>query len=452
MTLPHRSSLLVLWALFGGLPTAAHGQDAPYGYWEGELTLRRDVWPLRLDIMQQAESAAATIDLPELGMAWHPVPVSVSRDAVTLDLPFGLGSISATVDSASLGGRRITVSGDTLRLWAVRREPFSMVRQDVTFSNGPATLHGVFVMPPGRGPFPAVVLVHGSAAQGRHSWAYRSAADFFVRRGFAVLYYDKRGVGASKGPWMTTSFADIADLAADLRVAVTWLQRRPEVDRRRVGVYGGSQALWVSARAAAGGDVGFMIMRGAPAVTPEEQELQRVRHTLEHAGTADSVVQAALEHTRLYFSVVKTGDGWDELVRSVARVRAEPWGEELLQADTRDDLYWWRQNHAFDPVPDLGRLRIPVLLLYGEHDTVVPPSENAPRLAGSLDATLVTVLVFPRANHALEVPAGSDAEGRWRFPRKAPGVFEAIHAWLLGNVLAQHRGFIYEPQSAVGFQ
>jgi uncharacterized protein len=242
-------------------------------------------------------------------------------------------------------------------------------------------------------------------------------------------------VGASTGPWMTTSFADIVDLSDDLRAAVEWLQQQPEIDAASVGVYGGSQALWVSARAAARSDLSFMIMRGAPAVTPEEQELQRVRSTLQQAGAADSIVQAALDHTRLYFSVVKTGEGWDALVRSVANVRSHEWGEELLQADTQDDLYWWRRNYSFDPAPDLRQLRIPILLIYGENDSVVPPAGNAPHLKRLAAASPVTVLVFPRGNHALEVPAGMDGEGRWRFPRKASGFFDAIDAWLRGTVL-----------------
>jgi uncharacterized protein len=425
------------WLLAGVVPV--DGQGSGVGHWEGDLVFRGDVWAIRLDVSEQADTVRATIDLPELGMAWQPLPARMTGDTLVLDLPFGLGLLPAAVDSTALRGWRVTSSGDTLRLSLARREPVPMVREEVTFPNGPATLHGVLVRPHGPGRFPAVVLVHGSAAQGRDSWGYRSAADFFVRRGVAALYYDKRGVGASIGPWMTTSFADLSDLAADLQAAVAWLQRRPDIDARRVGAYGGSQALWVSARAAVTGDLSFLVMRGAPAVTPEEQELQRVRYTLEHAGMTDSVVRAAVDHTRLYFSVVRTGEGWDALARSVARVRGEDWGEELLQADTPDDLYWWRQNHAFDPAPDLRRLTIPVLLLYGEDDTVVPPAENAAILAALLQAAPTAVLVFPRANHALEVPAGPDPEDRWRFPRKAPGMFEAIDAWLRGHGLIAAR-------------
>lgn len=408
-------------------------QTVAAGHWEGEITLRGDAWPIRLDVATLADSARVTIDLPELAMAWREIPARARGETLTVDLPFGLGGITTVAGSNALRGFRTTASGDTLRLSVRRGVPFPMVREEVTFSNELAILHGTLVRPSGKGPFPAVVLVHGSAAQGRHSWAYRSPADFFVRRGFAVLYYDKRGVGASTGPWMETSFPNLADLADDLRAAVRWLRQRPDIDGRRVGAFGGSQGLWVSA--AAGDALSFMIMRGAPAVTPEEQELQRVRHTLMRAGEPDSVVHRALEHTRLYFAVVRSGRGWDALAQSVARIREEPWGKELLQADVPDDLYWWRHNLTFDAAPHLRALRIPILLIYGEDDTVVPPTENAAHLAALLRESSASVLVFPRADHSLEVSAGMDPEGRWRFPRKAPGMFEAIDAWLRGNVL-----------------
>ena len=113
-------------------------------------------------------------------------------------------------------------------------------------------------------------------------------------------------------------------------------------------------------------------------------------------------------------------------------MRDHPWIDDLLLAETPDDLYWWQQNADVDPAPDLGRLRLPVLLFYGADDTVVPPADNAARLVDLLHGARPSLLVFPRGNHRGEVPAGPDVSGRWRLPRMAPGMEEAIGAWLLG--------------------
>ena len=53
---------------------------------------------------------------------------------------------------------------------------------------------------------------------------------------------------------------------ADLRAALDWLSRRPEVDPARVGVHGGSQALWTLAIATQrGARPAFAVLSGAPA-------------------------------------------------------------------------------------------------------------------------------------------------------------------------------------------
>lgn len=431
---PWTACLVLLAGCGGAGALAAPAAPSPLGHWEGELRFRGDVWPLRVHLSRQGDSVAAALDLPELGMAWQPTPARLRGDSLSLEVPFGLGTLTGVPRGDSLHAHRVTSSGDTLRLAAARGPAFPMVREEVRFRNGPATLAGVLVKPAGGGPHPAVVLVHGSAAQGRGSWGYRSTADFLVRNGYAALYYDKRGVGESTGDWMRTSFPDVGDLADDLVAAVRFLEARPDVDASRTGIFGGSQALWVGALAASRSEgIDFMVMRGAPAVTPAEQEIQRVRHTM--AGEFDTAaVREALEHTRLYLSVVETGEGWDRLRASVQRVRAAPWAEHVLQADAEDDLHWWRRNHDVDPAPLLRSLRVPVLLLYGEDDTVVPPRENAPEMRRLLSGTDLTVVTFPRASHAVEVPAGPDPSGRWRFPRKAPGYFDAIRSWLGSRV------------------
>src|SRR5262249_43995566 len=93
--------------------------------------------------------------------------------------------------------------------------------EDVEFKNGSVTLAGTLSIPPGRPPFPAIVLIHGSGAQMREGagpWIR-----FFNGIGLAVLAYDKRGVGKSTGDWLE---ADLEMLAEDARAAFHLLQGR----------------------------------------------------------------------------------------------------------------------------------------------------------------------------------------------------------------------------------
>jgi uncharacterized protein len=79
---------------------------------------------------------------------------------------------------------------------------------DVRFSTGNTRLAGTIISPATDGRHPAIILVHGSSAQNRESAL--PFARFLIRRGMAVLEYDKLGVEGSTGDWNTASFDDLA--------------------------------------------------------------------------------------------------------------------------------------------------------------------------------------------------------------------------------------------------
>lgn len=406
------------------------GAAEPPRHLEGELSLRGDTWPVRLAIESDA-SVSAYLDLPALVLAWQPVPTTVAGDSITIEFPFGLGAFTWPIDAVRVNVAR-AIGGDTLRLSLREAAPPPYSREPFSFTSGPATLVGVLVRPDGPGPHPAVVLVHGSSPQGRHSAVYRSQADLFARAGYAVLYYDKRGVGESTGDWMDRSFADIHELAADVVAAVAALRGTEGIDPEQIGLMGGSQAGWVSLLAARSTPVAWMVLRGAPAVTPAEQEAQSVAARMRADDMSSAEVDSALAHTRLYFDAVRdtVGTVWPLLLASSGRARASAWGDYVQLAETEDDLFWWRRNHAVDPRPLLEEPGAPALFIYGAADVVVPPADNVPVLLSHTLGRDVTVLIAPRANHSLEVPGGRDDTGAWRFPRRSAEAIATMLRWL----------------------
>lgn len=109
-------------------------------------------------------------------------------------------------------------------------------------------LHYVADFPEGDGPFPVVVYGPGSGEVTADSESVVSHARELVRLGFAVVRYDKRGVGASSGQLLNLSTANSEDvvptLAADMLAVVRDAQVLPRVDGSRVGLFGASQANW----------------------------------------------------------------------------------------------------------------------------------------------------------------------------------------------------------------
>jgi hypothetical protein len=136
------------------------------------------------------------------------------------------------------------------------------------FQNGDVSLAFTLDLPPGKGPFPAVVFGHGSGRVTRDRLKF--AADEWRRSGFAVLRFDKRGVGESTGQYVNVGTRDSEDvfprLASDIEAGVRFLRTRPEIDATRIGISGWSQAGWILPIVARdlGAQVHFMVIMSGP--------------------------------------------------------------------------------------------------------------------------------------------------------------------------------------------
>ena len=138
------------------------------------------------------------------------------------------------------------------------------------FQSGDVRLAFTLDLPPGAGPFPAVVVGHGSGKLTRQDLAW--FASQWTRLGFAVLRFDKRGVGESTGTYVFVGTRDSPEvfpqLAGDIAAGVRFLRTRPEIDPKRIGLAGWSQAGWIIPHAARElGDAQFLVLYSGPVCT-----------------------------------------------------------------------------------------------------------------------------------------------------------------------------------------
>lgn len=112
-------------------------------------------------------------------------------------------------------------------------------RIDIAFpAEDDITLRGWLYVPDGSSPYPAITMAHGYA--GVKEFGLERFAEVFAENGFVVLLHDHRGFGASEG---TPRFdVDPWQQIADWRRAISFLESRPEVDARRIGLWGTSYA------------------------------------------------------------------------------------------------------------------------------------------------------------------------------------------------------------------
>jgi hypothetical protein len=305
----------------------------------------------------------------------------------------------------------------------------SLRTEDLWIDADGVTLAGRLYLPPGNGPFPAIVFTHGSGPSGRDSPRYQEEATYFAGAGIASLVYDKRGHGASSGDWRTATFHD---LAADAVAAVESLAKQQDVDPLRIGLRGTSQSGWILPIAATRSQkIAFLVMISPPGVTPYEQVLYDVRTDVEDAGFTPEQAERAVALTRSGLDYARSWQGWPEHKKRLEAAAQEPWFE-IASGPPEPDHWLWKWIHPlidFDAVPWVERLTLPVLVLLGEQDREAPSQVAGFRLERALRANpRALVRYFPDGDHDLRSTRRPKVDDRAPF---ASGYLEAISDWVL---------------------
>jgi uncharacterized protein len=119
----------------------------------------------------------------------------------------------------------------------------------IDMGNGIQTNAQLTIPAVGNGPFPGVLLVHGSGPTDMNetlspdSKPFWQIAQYLSERGFAVLRYDKRGVSANSqiidyNVWGNLTFDDLKN---DAEIALGVLTQQPEVDSGKITLIGHSE-------------------------------------------------------------------------------------------------------------------------------------------------------------------------------------------------------------------
>jgi dienelactone hydrolase len=305
-------------------------------------------------------------------------------------------------------------------------------REDVRFSNGDVTLAGTLISPTSKGPHPALILVHASGAEDREYLL--PFARFLIRRGMAILGYDKRGVGGSTGDWNKASFDD---LAGDVVAAFEYLKTRSDIRRDQIGMLGWSQAGWVMPPAATRAkDLAFLISISGAGVSGAETTIDQARNEMVANGMRPQMVDQIVELMTLQYNYLRTGQGWDQYLAARKTIASRMGGNppEAFPA-TQDHPYlqFIRPLILHDPAPTIRQLQLPVLALFGELDNNILAEKNRAAWEAALTAgghRDYTLRILPKANHALlEAKVGNNAEMK-SLQRFVPAYFEVVLAWL----------------------
>lgn len=444
------------------LPIGAVGQATPElaPVWEGALDAGGAKLRLVLHLARLPGGAlTASLDSPDQGATGLPVDEAVVEGRTMRLVMRRLGArFEGTFDAGrravtgtwSQGGMNFPLS---LRALAEAppppkrpqepKPPYPYDEHEVRVENPAAsvTLAGTLTMPRGQGPWTAVALLSGSGSQDRDETVFGhrpflALADHLARRGIAVLRLDDRGVGGSK---RGSAAATTEDFAGDALAAVAFLRGRAGIDGKRVGLLGHSEGGLVAVMAAArSADVAFAVLLAAPALPGEQILHLQSERLLRASGGGDAAVEAARTINGQVYRIVREEKDAAAASAAITKVLAEKAGITGDAAAAQVAMVlspWFRFFLVHDPRPELARLQVPVLALWGERDLQVPAEENLNALRAAVPAARggeVTTRVFPGLNHMFQpCRTGLPAEYGTIEQTMASEVLTAIGDWLV---------------------
>lgn len=274
-------------------------------------------------------------------------------------------------------------------------EPLPYISEEVTISDNSqnkVSLSGTLTLPDSTGIFPAIILIAGSGPNDRDETIFGHKpfyviSDYLTRNGFAVLRYDKRGVGKSTGDY---SKATISDFVTDASNALEYLKSRKEIDSSKIGMLGHSEGGIIAPMVASkSSDVKFLVLLAAPGTKGIEIVLDQNENSLKHQGIEPETINRLQLTNREIFESLLVWSG-SENDRTALRDRLSYLWEQLpilIKLKLEKEPYLRAQFNAMitpgyrsflatDPKDYLSLVSCPVLAINGENDVQVPALKN----------------------------------------------------------------------------
>jgi uncharacterized protein len=295
--------------------------------------------------------------------------------------------------------------------------------KELKVGSGQWVLPGTLTLPVGSGPWPAIVLVHGSGPQDRDETIaankpFRDLAWGLATKGVAVLRYEKRTkVHAAEMAGLASKITLKEETVDDALSAVKTLRQTEGIDPNRIFVLGHSL----------GGLAAPRIAQADPAIAG----------LVILAGSTRPLDTLIVEQTRYLISLQgKPSPGAEAKLADIEALMAKV--KKLTPADASSSemilgagAAYWLDLRSYDQVATAKALKQPLLILQGARDYQVTEADFDGWKKGLGSRANVTYKLYPDLNHLFMTGVGKSTPAEYEKPgHVAEAVVSDIAAWI----------------------